>query len=96
MSGQLVLHPEARALAIREARKEGVFAGLTSALASALFGSKVLGLKRYPVLACGAITAVLSGYYFTEAFTEAHLAKMNKELRQRAEAEEKREPNLSY
>ncbi|KAJ3751349.1 hypothetical protein DFH05DRAFT_1471121 [Lentinula detonsa] len=83
----VAIPPEKVALATKEARKEGIFAGLTSALASTLIGSKALGLKRYPALACGAskfwdsfilissifvayygftVTAVLSGYYFTE------------------------------
>ncbi|KAJ3763353.1 hypothetical protein EV361DRAFT_950795 [Lentinula raphanica] len=73
------LPSEKVALATKEAKKEGIFAGLTSALASTLIGSKALGLKRYPALACGAITAVLSGYYFTEAFTAAHLAKLERD-----------------
>ncbi|KAJ4485243.1 hypothetical protein J3R30DRAFT_3696556 [Lentinula aciculospora] len=90
------LAPDAVALATKEARKEGIFAGLTSALVSTLIGSKALGLKRYPALACGAITAVLSGYYFTEAFTVAHLAKLERDrdiLRRRAE--EKNSSSLS-
>ncbi|KIK65862.1 hypothetical protein GYMLUDRAFT_38342 [Collybiopsis luxurians FD-317 M1] len=86
--------PEAKALAIKEAKKEGLFAGLTSALASSLIGSRLLGLKRYPALACGAITAVLSGYYFTEAFTVAHMAKLEREiLRQQSEGKERPLPS---
>ncbi|KAE9404332.1 hypothetical protein BT96DRAFT_424292 [Gymnopus androsaceus JB14] len=116
MSSSVYLPPDAAALAIKEAKKEGLFAGLTAALASTLIGSKFLGLKRYPSLACGAskclrmvrcsesqdsnipsmstryeadifsVTAVLSGYYFTEAFTAAHLAKIEREMaKQQAE-----------
>ncbi|KAJ4477670.1 hypothetical protein C8J55DRAFT_515240 [Lentinula edodes] len=92
MRHSVTLPPDAVALATKEAKKEGIFAGLTSALASTLVGSKALGLKRYPALACGAITAVLSGYYFTEAFTAAHLAKLERDqelLRHRAEEKDK-------
>ncbi|KAK7047206.1 hypothetical protein VNI00_006872 [Paramarasmius palmivorus] len=75
------LPPEAIERAVTEARKEGVFAGLTSALASgeAHIGSKFMGLKRYPTIACGVITCLAAGYLFTEAFKETHIKRLKKE-----------------
>ncbi|KAJ7585354.1 hypothetical protein C8J56DRAFT_946502 [Mycena floridula] len=61
-----------------ESRKEGVFAGLTSALASALIGSKFLRFTRTQTLVCGVLTGILSGYYFTEAFTASNMAKLER------------------
>ncbi|THU92598.1 hypothetical protein K435DRAFT_780207, partial [Dendrothele bispora CBS 962.96] len=80
VSDTVLLPPDALVRAKTEAQKEGVFAGLTSALASALIGARVFGLKRYPTLLCGAITGVISGYLFTEAFHETHMARLRREV----------------
>ncbi|KAJ8089021.1 hypothetical protein PM082_014269 [Marasmius tenuissimus] len=71
----ITLAPDAIIRATTEGRKEGLFAGLTSALASAHIGNRFMGLKRYPTIACGVITAVASGYLFTQAFTESHIRR---------------------
>ncbi|KAF8179158.1 hypothetical protein BJ912DRAFT_983219 [Pholiota molesta] len=59
-----------------EARKEGVFAGLTSGLASAVIGSRLFGFKRNTTLFCGVLTGLLSGYLFTQAFQESAIAQV--------------------
>ncbi|ESK93497.1 hypothetical protein Moror_1689 [Moniliophthora roreri MCA 2997] len=73
------LPPDAIDHAYTEARKEGLFAGLTSALASAHIGSKFMGLRRYPTIACGVITGLAAGYLFTEAFKETHIRLLKQE-----------------
>ncbi|KAK7461311.1 hypothetical protein VKT23_008490 [Stygiomarasmius scandens] len=85
VSNTIQLPADAVARAKTEAQKEGVFAGLTSALASALIGAKAFGFKRYPTLVCGAITGVISGYLFTEAFHETHLARLQREAQKLAQ-----------
>ncbi|KAF9261514.1 hypothetical protein L218DRAFT_961265 [Marasmius fiardii PR-910] len=73
------LPPDAIIRAHTEGKKEGLFAGLTSALASAHIGSRFMGLKRYPTIACGVITAIASGYLFTKAFTDTHIRRLKQE-----------------
>ncbi|KAG7439542.1 uncharacterized protein BT62DRAFT_700828 [Guyanagaster necrorhizus] len=74
--------------ATTEGRKEGLFAGLTSALASGLIGAKFMGLNRNKtiitiVLFFFAVTGGLSGYYFTEAFTQTALKQLQVEWEKR-------------
>jgi len=73
------LPPDAEARVILEARKEGVFAGLTSGLASAVIGSRLFGFKRNVSFFCGALSGVLAGYFFTKAFKDTALAQLRAE-----------------
>ncbi|KAG0701957.1 hypothetical protein DFH29DRAFT_805621 [Suillus ampliporus] len=56
----------------QEARKDGVFAGLTSGLA----GGKFMGFGRNKTIICGALTGLLSGYFFTQAFLSSNMARL--------------------
>lgn len=73
--------PDAVLRAEKEAKKEGVFAGLTSGLASAVLGQRLLGFNTNKTVLCGTLTAVLAGYLFTQAFTETHLAQLRQAAR---------------
>ncbi|KAJ3508046.1 hypothetical protein NMY22_g16739 [Coprinellus aureogranulatus] len=81
--------------ALTEARKEGVFAGLTGGLASgisshcaarsrlkllpAVIGGRLLKFNRNTTLFCGVLSGVLSGYYFAEAFRNTAIAQLRAE-----------------
>lgn len=67
---------EIKAAAWREARRDGIFAGLTSGLAGALVGSKFMGFGRNKTIISGALTGLLSGYFFTQAFLSSNLAQL--------------------
>ncbi|KAF8957066.1 hypothetical protein BDZ97DRAFT_1848259 [Flammula alnicola] len=73
------LPPDAVERVTLEARKEGVFAGLTSGLASALIGARLFGFKRNTALFCGVLSGVLSGYLFTQAFRDTAMAQLHAE-----------------
>ncbi|EGN94198.1 hypothetical protein SERLA73DRAFT_188815 [Serpula lacrymans var. lacrymans S7.3] len=60
----------------REAQRDGAFAGLTSGLAGALLGSKVMGFGRNKTIVCGIFTGALSGYYFTQAFFSSNVSRL--------------------
>ncbi|KAL1739004.1 hypothetical protein HDZ31DRAFT_23177, partial [Schizophyllum fasciatum] len=64
---------------IKEAKKEGAFAGLTGGLVSSLLGSKLFKLGPKTSLFGGVVAGVLSGYMFTEAFQETALAQLRQE-----------------
>ncbi|PBK64139.1 hypothetical protein ARMSODRAFT_962282 [Armillaria solidipes] len=66
-----------------EGRKEGLFAGLTSALASGLIGAKFMGLNRNKTVVTIVLSGALSGYYFTEAFTQTALKQLQVEWEKR-------------
>ncbi|KAF8661325.1 hypothetical protein AX16_001421 [Volvariella volvacea WC 439] len=70
------LPPDAVERVTTEAQKEGVFAGLTSGLAS---GSRFMGFNRNKTLLCGVLSGVLAGYLFTQAFTDTALAQLRAE-----------------
>lgn len=83
------LPPNAIDIVTLEARKEGVFAGLTGGLASAVLGQRLLGFSRNKTIFCGVLTGILSGYFFTEAFKTAHIAQLHaEEARLRARTNE--------
>lgn len=83
------LPPDAEDRVIREARKEGVFAGLTSGLASAIIGSHLMRFNRNTTIFCGVVTGILSGYYFTKALTDTAVAQLRAEqVRQAAERDQ--------
>ncbi|KAG1741873.1 uncharacterized protein EDB91DRAFT_318670 [Suillus paluster] len=67
---------ELKVAAWREARRDGVFAGLTSALAGALVGSKLMGFGRNKTIISGTLTGLLSGYFFTQAFLSSNMVRM--------------------
>ncbi|KAL9715615.1 hypothetical protein Ac2012v2_000057 [Leucoagaricus gongylophorus] len=84
---ELPVDSEARV--IREARKEGVFAGLTCALASAILGGRLYSFNRNKSIMCGILSGVFSGYLFTQAFTSTAIAQLRaEEARQRKEVPE--------
>ncbi|KAF9444139.1 hypothetical protein P691DRAFT_678133 [Macrolepiota fuliginosa MF-IS2] len=84
---KLGLPPDAEARVIKEARKEGLFAGLTGGLAS---GKHIIyGLNRNKTIFCGILSGVLSGYLFTQAFTSTAVAQLRAEqARQRKDLEQ--------
>ncbi|KAG2135131.1 hypothetical protein DEU56DRAFT_738090, partial [Suillus clintonianus] len=67
-----------------EARRDGIFAGLTSGLAGgklihvppSLVGSKFMGFGRNKTIISGALTGLLSGYFFTQAFLSSNMAQL--------------------
>lgn len=71
-----------KAVATKEARRDGMFAGLTAGLTGALLGSKLLRFNRNQTIVCGILTGALSGYFFTQAFLSSHLAVLKKNLAQ--------------
>ncbi|KAF8060778.1 hypothetical protein FPV67DRAFT_306452 [Lyophyllum atratum] len=73
--------PDAVLRAVQEAKKEGLFAGLSSGLASAVLGQRLMGFNKNKTILCGTLTAALAGYLFTQAFTETHLAQLHEEAR---------------
>ncbi|KAG2129718.1 uncharacterized protein EDB93DRAFT_1055975, partial [Suillus bovinus] len=60
----------------QDARRDGIFAGLTSGLAGALVGSKFMGFGRNKTIISGALTGLLSGYFFTQAFLASNMAQL--------------------
>ncbi|KAF8551918.1 hypothetical protein OG21DRAFT_1444367 [Imleria badia] len=66
-----------RKLAIREAHRDGAFAGLTSGLTGALVGSRLMGLNRNKTIFCGVLTGLLAGYFFTQAFEASNTSRIN-------------------
>ncbi|KAI0327294.1 hypothetical protein GY45DRAFT_1327773 [Cubamyces sp. BRFM 1775] len=70
---------DAVARASRDARRDGVFAGLSSGLVSAIIGSKLFRLNRNATILCGLVTGIVSGYQFTQGFLAANLARLEQE-----------------
>ncbi|KAL1751709.1 hypothetical protein FB107DRAFT_293731 [Schizophyllum commune] len=64
---------------IKEAKKEGAFAGLTGGLVSSLLGSRLFKFGPKTSLFSGVAAGLLSGYFFTEAFQETALAQLRQE-----------------
>ncbi|TFK68510.1 hypothetical protein BDN72DRAFT_841711 [Pluteus cervinus] len=73
------LPPDAVGQVTLEARKEGIFAGLTSGLAAAIIGARLMGFNRNKTLLSGVLGGALAGYYFTQAFTSTALAQLHAE-----------------
>ncbi|TEB18883.1 hypothetical protein FA13DRAFT_1802810 [Coprinellus micaceus] len=65
--------------ALTEANKEGVFAGLTGGLASAVIGGRLLKFNRNTTIFCGILSGALSGYYFAEASRNTAVAQLRAE-----------------
>ncbi|KXN85141.1 hypothetical protein AN958_11631 [Leucoagaricus sp. SymC.cos] len=92
---KLGLPPDAELRVIKEARKEGIFAGLTGGLASgkhasdfAVLGARLYHFNRNKTIICGILGGVLSGYLFTQAFTSTAIAQLRaEEARRRKELE---------
>ncbi|KAI9059546.1 hypothetical protein FKP32DRAFT_1579474 [Trametes sanguinea] len=70
---------EAVVRATREAKRDGIFAGLSSGLVSAILGSKLFRLNRNATILCGVLTGVVSGYQFTQGFIAANMARLQQE-----------------
>lgn len=71
----------------KDARKDGVFAGLSAGLVGAILGSKVFRFNKNTTIVCGIMTGVLSGYQFTQAFLSSNLARLRAELAERERVE---------
>ncbi|KIJ58777.1 hypothetical protein HYDPIDRAFT_141338 [Hydnomerulius pinastri MD-312] len=78
MSGEWASGQEAdiKHLALKEARRDGMFAGLTSGLTGALLGSKLMGFSRNKTIFSGVLTGLLSGYFFMQAFEASNMARI--------------------
>ncbi|KAI0367467.1 hypothetical protein BV20DRAFT_950090 [Pilatotrama ljubarskyi] len=70
---------DAVARATREAQRDGIFAGLSSGLVSAILGSKLFRLNRNATILCGIVTGIVSGYQFTQGFLAANIARLEQE-----------------
>ncbi|KAI0638917.1 hypothetical protein C8Q77DRAFT_1213647 [Trametes polyzona] len=62
-----------------DARRDGIFAGLSSGLVSAILGSRLFRLNRNATILCAAVTGVVSGYQFTQGFLAANIARLEQE-----------------
>ncbi|EPS99650.1 hypothetical protein FOMPIDRAFT_1147292, partial [Fomitopsis schrenkii] len=71
----------------KEARKDGIFAGLSAGLVGAILGSKFFKFNRNTTIICGILTGALSGWQFTQAFTASNLARLRVELALRQQSE---------
>ncbi|TBU26327.1 hypothetical protein BD311DRAFT_779682 [Dichomitus squalens] len=70
---------DAVAQATRQAQRDGIFAGLSSALVSAILGSRLFRLNRNATILCGVVTGIVSGYQFTQGFLATNLARLDAE-----------------
>ncbi|KAG2753454.1 hypothetical protein P692DRAFT_201705663, partial [Suillus brevipes Sb2] len=63
----------------QEARRDGIFAGLTSGLAGGKFplvSSRFMGFGRNKTIISATLTGLLSGYFFTQAFLSSNMAQL--------------------
>ncbi|KAH8823675.1 hypothetical protein DL96DRAFT_234607 [Flagelloscypha sp. PMI_526] len=67
---------EAKAAAFKDARGEGVFAGLTGGLVSGLVAQRIFKLGRWSVIGSIVVAGVGTGYLFTEALSDVYLTKI--------------------
>ncbi|EJF55938.1 hypothetical protein BD309DRAFT_949068 [Dichomitus squalens] len=70
---------DAVAQATRQAQRDGIFAGLSSALVSAILGARLFRLNRNATILCGVVTGIVSGYQFTQGFLATNLARLDAE-----------------
>lgn len=77
---------EAVARCSKDAKKDGIFAGLSSGLVGAIIGSRLYRLDRNKTILCGIATGVLAGYQFTQIFLASNLARLRAEQAQLAQA----------
>ncbi|RPD58498.1 hypothetical protein L226DRAFT_527798 [Lentinus tigrinus ALCF2SS1-7] len=70
---------DAVAEATRQAQRDGVFAGLSSGLVSAILGSRFFRLNRNATILCGVVTGIVSGYQFTQGFLATNIARLEAE-----------------
>uniref|UniRef100_A0A0W0F8X2 Uncharacterized protein n=1 Tax=Moniliophthora roreri TaxID=221103 RepID=A0A0W0F8X2_MONRR len=73
------LPPDAIDRAYTARAKSVSFATSNLIFYAAHIGSKSMGLRRYPTIACGVITGLAAGYLFTEAFKETHIRLLKQE-----------------
>ncbi|KAI0757465.1 hypothetical protein C8Q80DRAFT_1216093 [Daedaleopsis nitida] len=78
-SASRTLPVDAVAQATRQAQRDGIFAGLSSALVSAIVGSKFFRLNRNATILCGVATGIVSGYQFTQGFLATNIARLHAE-----------------
>ncbi|PCH33181.1 hypothetical protein WOLCODRAFT_147291 [Wolfiporia cocos MD-104 SS10] len=71
----------------QEARRDGLFAGLSAALAGAILGNKLFRFNRNTTIVCGGVTGVLSGYQFYQGFLASNLARLRAEQAKRQQSE---------
>ncbi|KAI0005348.1 hypothetical protein BJV74DRAFT_880623 [Russula compacta] len=76
---------DAVARANDNARRDGIFAGLTAGLLGAIIGGR-LGLSRTNTWIAGSVTGILSGYQFTQGFTAANMSRLRAEVAAAREA----------
>ncbi|KAI8983310.1 hypothetical protein BD414DRAFT_78382 [Trametes punicea] len=86
---------DAVARATRDAQRDGIFAGLSSGLVSAILGSKLFRLNRNATILCGAVTGIISGYQFTQGFLAANLARLEQEKARLDKAAAEQDPARS-
>ncbi|GJE98004.1 hypothetical protein PsYK624_142260 [Phanerochaete sordida] len=84
---------EAVAAATREAKHDGIFAGLSSGLLGALIGQRFYKFDRNKTILCGVVTGILVGYQFTQIFTSSNLARLRVEQARLAKAETAEQPS---
>ncbi|KAI0761632.1 hypothetical protein BD413DRAFT_237314 [Trametes elegans] len=70
---------DAVARATREAQRDGIFAGLSAGLVSAILGARLFRLNRNAIILCGVVTGVVSGYQFTQGFLAANMIRLEQE-----------------
>ncbi|KAJ7272942.1 hypothetical protein C8J57DRAFT_1316072 [Mycena rebaudengoi] len=89
------LPPDAEEQALKSARRDAIFAGMSAALVSAVIGSKFMGFGRTKMIASGLGSGILSGYFFNQAFVTANMAELVKE-KERLAATQGIQPSTKY
>lgn len=84
---------EAVARATREAKQDGIFAGLSAGLVGALIGQRFYKFNRNKTILCGVVTGALVGYQFTQIFLTSNLARLRVEQAQLAKADAAEQPS---
>ncbi|KIJ33540.1 hypothetical protein M422DRAFT_35455 [Sphaerobolus stellatus SS14] len=80
MSRVLAPTPEQLDDCNRRARRDGLLAGVTGGLVSAIYGQRALKLTPRKAMIGGAVAGALSGYFFSQAFLSSYLAQLRQEI----------------
>ena len=75
---------DALARAKEAGQRDGLFAGLASALTSSVIGGQLMGFNRNKTIFCGVATGIISGYLFTQAFKDTEVARVHAERAKRS------------
>lgn len=75
---------DAIARAKEAGQRDGLFAGLASALTSSVIGGQLMGFNRNKTIFCGLATGIISGYLFTQAFKDTEVARVHAERAKRS------------